>query len=107
MPHEAAGVPIITGKNVNFGMIIFDTADRTPQEAFDALNEKDKPQKGDILITKDGSIGRTAVVETDERFCINQSVAVLWLRSCHLDRRFLQMVLDCPQTQLALLEKTA
>lgn len=107
MPHEADGVPIVTGKNVNLGRIIFDTADRTPQDAFDALNEKDKPQKGDILITKDGSIGRTAVVETDEIFCINQSVAVLWLRSCHLNRRFLQMVLDCPRTQLALLEKTA
>jgi type I restriction enzyme S subunit len=107
MPHEADGVPIVTGKNVNVGRIIFDTADRTPHEAFDALYEKDKPQKGDILITKDGSIGRTAIVETDERFCINQSVAVLWLRSCHLNRRFLQMVLDCPRTQLALLEKTA
>jgi type I restriction enzyme S subunit len=107
MPHEDAGVPIITGKNVNFGRIIFDTADRTPRRAFDALNEKDKPQIGDILITKDGSIGRTAVVEDREIFCINQSVAVLWLRSCHLNRRFLQMVLDCPQTQFALLERTA
>lgn len=107
MPHEDSGVPIITGKNVNFGKIIFDTADRTPRQAFDALSEKDKPQIGDILITKDGSIGRTAIVEDSETFCINQSVAVLWLRSCHLNRRFLQMVLDCPQTQLALLEKTA
>jgi len=107
MPHEDEGVPIVTGKNVNFGRIIFETADRTRREGFDTLSEKDKPQSGDILITKDGSIGRTAIVETDQAFCINQSVAVLWLRSCHLNRRFLQMVLDCPQTQLALLDKTA
>jgi type I restriction enzyme, S subunit len=108
MEHIDYGVPIITGKNVNEDQIIFETASLTAQESFDALNEKDKPQSGDILITKDGSIGRTAIVEEKHLpFCINQSVAVMWLRSCHFDRRYLKLVLDSPQTQNALLEKTA
>ena len=106
MPHTNDGVPIITGKNVNQGKIIFETADRTPTASYRELNDKDRPKRGDILITKDGSIGRTAIVDTDEPFCINQSVAVLWLRSCLFDRRFLQLALDCPQTQEALLAKT-
>lgn len=106
MPHETTGVPIITGKNVNKGMIIFETADKTSLAAYQALNEKDRPQQGDILVTKDGSIGRTAIVDATEPFCINQSVAVLWLRSSHLDQRFLKLALDCPQTQAALLAKT-
>jgi type I restriction enzyme S subunit len=107
MPHEKVGVPIVTGKNVNAGRIILDTADRTSPEAFAELNDKDRPVKGDILITKDGSIGRTAIVENDDPFCINQSVAVLWLRSCDASRRYLQMVLDSPQVQQTLLDKTA
>nr|WP_031240253.1 restriction endonuclease subunit S [Mesorhizobium sp. LNHC220B00] len=108
MEHVDEGIPIVTGKNVNEGQIIFDTASFTPQQAFDALNEKDKPQPGDILITKDGSIGRSAIVEEKHLpFCINQSVAVMWLRSCHFNRRFLKLVLDSPQTQEVLLEKTA
>ncbi len=108
MEHVNEGVPIVTGKNVNEGQIIFETASLTPQQSFDVLNEKDKPQPGDILITKDGSIGRTAIVEAKHLpFCINQSVAVMWLRSCHFDRRFLKLVLDSPQTQEVLLEKTA
>lgn len=106
MPHEDVGIPIITGKNVNNGRIIFETAHRTPVAAYNELNEKDRPKRGDVLITKDGSIGRTAIVDSDEPFCINQSVAVLWLRSCHLNRRFLQLALDCPQMQGALLAKT-
>jgi type I restriction enzyme S subunit len=106
MPHTREGIPIVTGKNVNFGKIIWESADRTTVAAYAELNEKDRPQKGDILLTKDGSIGRSAIVDTNEPFCINQSVAVLWLRSCHFDRRFLQLVIDCPQTQLALLAKT-
>jgi type I restriction enzyme, S subunit len=31
---------------------------------------------------------------------------VLWLRSCHFNRRYLQLAIDCPQTQQALLAKT-
>jgi type I restriction enzyme, S subunit len=106
MPHEKDGIPIVTGKNVNGGKIIFETAHRTPTEAYRELNDKDRPRRGDILVTKDGSIGRTAIVEDDEPFCINQSVAVLWLRSCHFNRRYLQLAIDCPQTQQALLAKT-
>lgn len=108
MSHADEGVPIVTGKNVNEGKIIFETASLTPTAYFEALNEKDKPLPGDILITKDGSIGRTAIVEDRHLpFCINQSVAVMWLRSCHFDRRYLKLVLDSPQTQGSLLEKTA
>ncbi len=108
MKHVDEGVPIVTGKNVNEGQIIFETVSLTPKGLFDALNEKDKPQPGDILITKDGSIGRTAIVEERHLpFCINQSVAVMWLRSCHFDRHYLKLILDSPQTQETLLEKTA
>jgi type I restriction enzyme S subunit len=106
MPHETNGIPIVTGKNVNGGKIIFETAHRTPIEAYRELNDKDRPKRGDILVTKDGSIGRTAIVDDDEPFCINQSVAVLWLRSCHFNRRYLQLAIDCPQTQHTLLAKT-
>jgi type I restriction enzyme, S subunit len=78
MPHTNDGVPIITGKNVNQGKIILETAHRTSMTAYQELNDKDRPKRGDILVTKDGSIGRTAIVQNEEPFCINQSVAVLW-----------------------------
>lgn len=106
MPHTSDGIPIVTGKNVNLGRIIFESADRTTEQAFAELSEKDRPLPGDILLTKDGSIGRSAIVDTHEPFCINQSVAVLWLRSCHFDRHFLQLAIDCPQTQEEVLAKT-
>jgi type I restriction enzyme S subunit len=106
MPHTTDGIPIVTGKNVNHGRIDFAAAHRTTNDAYLALSEKDRPQSGDILLTKDGSIGRSAIVNTQEPFCVNQSVAVLWLRSCQFDRRFLQLAIDCPQTQRELLAKT-
>jgi type I restriction enzyme S subunit len=99
MPHVDEGIPIITAKGVNRGRIDFEGADLTKKDAYVKLSEKDRPQPGDILITKDGTIGRAAVVDTDREFCINQSVAVIWLRSCPMDRKFLLTVIESELTQ--------
>jgi type I restriction enzyme, S subunit len=99
MPHVAEGIPIITAKHVSGARIDFGTADLTTRDAFEKLSEKDRPWPGDILVTKDGTIGRAAVVGNDRAFCINQSVAVVWLRSCPLERKFLLTVIASELTQ--------
>ncbi len=99
MPHVDAGIPIITAKGVNKGHIDFEGAHLTTKDAYVKLSEKDRPQPGDILITKDGTIGRAAVVDTDRDFCINQSVAVIWLRSCPIERKFMLAVIESELTQ--------
>jgi type I restriction enzyme S subunit len=77
MEHVDDGIPIVTAKNVLDGSIDFNRVHYGTESQFSALTAKSKPQRGDILITKDGSIGRCAVVATDEPFCINQSVALV------------------------------
>ncbi|MDX2079958.1 MAG: restriction endonuclease subunit S [Terrimicrobiaceae bacterium] len=99
MPHVDAGIPIITAKGVNKRRIDFDGAHLTTRDAYAKLSEKDCPLPGDILITKDGTIGRAAVVDTDREFCINQSVAVIWLRSCPMERKFMLAVIESELTQ--------
>jgi type I restriction enzyme S subunit len=99
MPHVEHGIPIITAKGVNRGRIDFDGAHVTTSDAYYKLSAKDRPQRRDILITKDGTIGRAAVVDTTRQFCINQSVAVIWLRSCAMDRQFLLAVIESELTQ--------
>jgi type I restriction enzyme S subunit len=107
MSHVNEGIPIVTGKNVLNGAIDFTTADYTTIEEFNGLNEKDKPKKGDILVTKDGTIGRAAIVDTDDLFCINQSVAILWLKDKPLDKKFLLHVILSPSVQSEFLAKAA
>jgi len=99
MPHVDEGPAIVTAKNVLDNRIDLNTADRTTVESYDGLNDKDRPRPGDILITKDGSIGRVAVVPRNLTFCISQSVAVIWLRSCMFDRQYLAIVLRSALTK--------
>jgi type I restriction enzyme S subunit len=99
MEHVGDGVPIVTAKHVKWSRINYEEGHRTPQDAYDDLSEKDRPKPGDILVTKDGTIGRAAVVESDRPFCINQSVAVVWLRTCPMYRKYLLTTIETESAQ--------
>ena len=77
MSHIETGIPILTAKNIKDGNIDFEKVHYAARHEFDALTAKSKPNAGDILITKDGSIGRCAVVPDVGELCINQSVALV------------------------------
>lgn len=76
MPDTDEGPWKITAKDVTNEGINFQTARKTKKEDFDLLTAKSKPIMDDILVTKDGSLGRIALVNQDN-ICINQSVALL------------------------------
>lgn len=77
MPDSDEGPWKITAKDVINGEINFNTARKTTLEAFQTkLTKKSRPKIGDVLLTKDGTLGRLAIVQ-QENICINQSVAVL------------------------------
>jgi type I restriction enzyme S subunit len=78
MPHLETGIPIITAKNVLFDEIDFENTDKTDLSSYQDLTDKSKPVKGDILMVKDGvTLGRPALVDTDETFCISQAVTLV------------------------------
>jgi type I restriction enzyme, S subunit len=77
MKHLSEGIPIVTAKNVIDGRIDFDDVHFADHAEFNALTAKSKPLPGDVLVTKDGTIGRCAAVDTAIPFCINQSVALI------------------------------
>ena len=100
MPDSNVGPWKITAKDVVNGHINFETARKTTQEAYDSLTAKSKPIIGDVLLTKDGTLGRTAIVE-DEKICVNQSVAVLRCNNKVLPR-FLALLLQLPEYQVEM-----
>lgn len=102
MPNTELGPYKITAKNVINGRIDYKNARRTTVEAFnELLTDKSRPQIGDVLLTKDGTLGRTAVVDT-ENICINQSVAVMRPNSRILPE-YLAEVLACSAHQEAMI----
>jgi len=76
MPEVDDGPYMITAANIFDGNIQYGTARHTEKQAYDTLlTKKSRPEIGDLLLTKDGSLGRMALVDKNN-ICINQSVAV-------------------------------
>ena len=76
MPTAEDGPYMLTANDIADGYIDFDNARRTTPAAFEALTAKSRPLAGDVLLTKDGTLGRVALHDGTSA-CINQSVAIL------------------------------
>ena len=98
MPTTATGPYMVTAKNVVGGQINYSSARCTSQEAFsDLLTDKSRPLVGDVLLTKDGTLGRLAVVDR-LGICINQSVALLRPNE-RMEPHFMRYLLSSPYYQ--------
>ncbi len=103
MPTVESGIFMITAADINSGRIQFETARKTTENAYKTLlSSKSKPRRNDLLLTKDGSLGRLAIVG-DEQICINQSVAVIRPNE-KVEPIFLKLLLESPFYQRKMLE---
>lgn len=103
MPTTDEGPWMLTAANVRHGWIDYKSARRTSSLAYaNDISEKSRPPIGAVLVTKDGTLGRVAVVDRAE-VCINQSVAVLIPDVTKVDGGFLSYLLQCPTGQARML----
>ena len=102
MPDSDTGPWKVTAKDIVNGKINFTTARKTTQIAYEQkLTNKSRPKVDDILLTKDGSLGRLAIVK-NENLCVNQSVAVLRVNNKILPE-YLYYLLSSPKYQSQML----
>jgi len=72
------GIPFVTVKNMTAGPgISFDDLNYITREDHEEYIKRTHPEAGDILITKDGTIGVVRMIETDVEFSIFVSVALI------------------------------
>lgn len=71
------GVPFISVKDIRNNEIFFDDTKFITLEEHQELYKRCNPEKGDVLVTKSGTIGRTAIVKDDFEFSLFVSVALI------------------------------
>ena len=99
MPDADCGPWKVTAKDIVDGRINFDSARHTTQKAYESdLTDKSRPIKDDILLTKDGTLGRVAIVG-EEKVCINQSVALLRVKKDIVIPQYLCYLLQSSEYQ--------
>lgn len=71
------GVPIISAKEIKSGEVNFKVAKRFESNEYENQREKSKIFKNDVLFSKTGSIGHTAIMKADSPCCSSQNIAVI------------------------------
>ncbi len=76
--YASNGIPFVTVKNLTAGPgISFQDLNYITPDDHKEFTKRTHPEKGDILITKDGTIGVVRLIETDVEFSIFVSVALI------------------------------
>ena len=89
------GIPMLSAVNINNNIINIHGATRwVTEEEWEIENKRTNIALGDVLLTIVGTIGRSAVVETDEHFALQRSVSVL--KPCMISSFYLMYILQTP-----------
>lgn len=96
------GVTFISAKNIINGRLDFSDVKYISEAEYQEIQKRCQTEKGDVLLAKSGSLGMTAIVETDESLGLFESLAILKYDRTLLNGVFLcrQMQSDAVQSQL-------
>lgn len=92
--YQSFGKIFLSVKDVRASNIDYSNSMFISDEEFEILNRRCKPQKNDILLTKIGSIGFAAVVETNEDFQIFVSLALIRPKTWCVLPYYLEFILN-------------
>jgi type I restriction enzyme S subunit len=103
--YVASGIPFVTVRNLTAGPgISFAKLNFVSKEDHRVFINRADPQRGDILISKDGTLGVVRVIECDTIFSIFVSVALIKPVMREMSR-YLGVALRSPQVQAQMVPK--
>jgi len=100
------GVPLIRATDISNGRLSFQNALFISNQQHKQLTKYRKAKLGDILVSKSGSLGVCALVDTEKNFSIYESIIVLQPIKNKLNSRFFLYILRFQGTQKRLLGET-
>lgn len=100
-----SGIPFVTVRNLTAGPgISFDNLNYITREDYEEYSARTNPERGDLLISKDGTLGVVRAIRTDRVFSIFVSVALIKpVEKAMTD--YLELALSSPTVQMQMVPK--
>lgn len=100
---DSNGVPLIRATDINKGELSFKNVKFISKEQHKKLTARRITRRGDILISKSGTLGTCAIVDTDEEFSTYESIFTVRPKKKLLNNVFLVSLVRNPSFQEKLL----
>ena len=88
--YVESGVPFLSVKDISSGEICWDNVKFVSQEEYDSAPKGAKPQKGDIMFCRVGTMGNPVIVTTDTPFCTFVSLGYLHLLNNNISNVYIK-----------------
>ncbi|MFA0221551.1 restriction endonuclease subunit S [Vibrio splendidus] len=85
-----SGFPVLRTSNIRNGVINWSEMKYTTEEDFETWTERGKPQKGDLIITREAPIGEVCLVPADTDICMGQRMMLFRTNSGIISEEFLR-----------------
>ncbi len=97
------GYKLLSCRNIKNGFIDFESGlDYVGEKEFLRMRNRCNPEKGDILISCSGTIGRTTSIKIDEPFVLVRSAALIKPKSELVNSNYLEYYLRTPYMQAVM-----
>ncbi|WP_420000335.1 restriction endonuclease subunit S [Streptomyces boninensis] len=103
--REPHGIKLLSARNVRDGFIDFSNVDYVGVQEYERIRGRCDPRRGDVLISCSGTIGRVAPVETDERFSLVRSAALVRPRRDVVSTDYLVSYLRTPVMKARMIQR--
>lgn len=104
--YTKEGIHFLSVKDISSGKLNFENTKYISKEEHNQLYSRCNPEFGDVLITKVGTTGVPAIVDTDKEFSLFVSVALLKINIDKIYNKFLVYFLNSPIVQKQVRENT-
>lgn len=104
--YTTSGIPFVSVRNISSGKLNLADTKFISEEEHNLLFERCNPEKDDILLSKVGTTGVPAKVDTDAAFSLFVSVALLKFNTALIDINFLIYAILTPDFQRQCKEHT-
>lgn len=75
--YSEDGLPIVRVTDVKTGFLQLNNCLKVPERTFDTYTKKYKPRRHDIVVSRVGSYGNFAYVNSGNDFCLGQNTAII------------------------------
>ena len=84
------GIPFLSVKDISSGEICWEDVKFVSKEEYDSAPKGAKPQKGDIMFCRVGTMGKPVIITTDTPFCTFVSLGYLQLLNNNINNVFVK-----------------
>lgn len=99
------GYYLLSARNIHDDSLLLEDVDYVDENEYEKISKRCDPQKGDVLISCSGSVGRTCVIDDDNNYCMVRSAAMVSICKCNARYIMYAIQSDFVQHQIKRLSK--